>query len=134
MNHMASSSIGFWLAYSGIGLALGANVALADKAADVVVQADSSAMSVMRVARGSPVHLVSLARSVSYADIDFNSPAADADLQKRIGEAAAELCRRIGERYPQSLPGNRDCTAIAVKDALRKIRAGELAAQRRASN
>jgi UrcA family protein len=132
MNEKALSSRGFWLVCSGLGLALGANTVLADKTADLVVQADSSAITVTRVARGSPVHVVSLARRVSYGDLNFNAPTASAELEKRISDAAVEVCKRLDEGFPDSRPSGRACVEIAVKDALRKVHAGEVAAQRRA--
>ena len=128
------SSCKYWLACSAIVVGLGANAALADKSLDVVVQADNSAITVKRVAPGSPVHVVSLARRVSYGDIDFNSPTADADLEKKISAAAADVCQKLDERFPDSKPSGRACTAIVVKDALRKVHANEMAAQRKASN
>ncbi len=128
MNEKASSSCGFWLAVSGFGLALSAGAALADNTADVVVQADNSPITVTRAAPGSPVHLVSLARHVSYRDIDFNSPTADAQLQKRISAAATDVCRKLGESFPDSTPSGRACTEIAVKDALRKVHASKMSA------
>lgn len=132
MNEKASFSSGFWLACSGLGLALGMNTALADKPADVVVRADSSAISVRQVARASPVHIVSAARRVSYGDLNFNTPTASAELEKRISEAAVDVCRRLDQRYPDSTPSGRACAQIAVKDALRKVQASEIAAQRQA--
>jgi UrcA family protein len=132
MNEKASSSSGFWLVCSGLGLALGTNTALADKPADVVVRADSSAITVTQVARGSPVHIVSATRRVSYGDLNFNTPTASAVLEKRISDAAADVCRRLDERFPESTPSGRACAEIAIKDALRKVHDSEMAAQRKA--
>ncbi len=135
MNVKTWSSGGFWLACSGLGLALGgANVAWADNTVDLLVQADTSPIKVVRVAPGSPVHIVSLGRKVSYSDINFNSPTADADLEKRLSDAAVHVCQRLDESFPDSRPRGQTCAELAVKDALRKVHANELAAQRRASN
>lgn len=135
MNDKTSSSCAYWLAFFGFAVGLGANVAMADRSTDaVVVQADNSAMTVTQVARMSTVHVVSVARRVSYGDINFNSPSADVELEKRIRDAATEACQRIDERFPQSSPSGRACVAIAVNDALRKVRANETAARRKASN
>jgi UrcA family protein len=128
-----SSCFGFWLACLGFGVSLGASVAFADNT-DVVVQAASSAITVTQAARMSPVHVVSLAERVSYRDINFNSPTADAQLQKRIRDVAVDVCQKLDERFPESKPSGRACVALAVKDALRKIHADEMAAQRKASN
>ena len=127
------SSFGFWLAGIGFGASLGASVAAADDTG-VVVQGNSSAITVTQTARMSPVHLVSLTERVSYRDINFNSAAADVQLQKRIRDAAVDVCQKLDERFPDSKPSGQSCVALAVKDALRKVHAEELVAQRRASN
>jgi UrcA family protein len=128
-----SSSFGFWLAYLGFGVSLGANVVFADNT-DVIVQAASSPITVTQTARMSPVHLVSLAERVSYRDINFNSATADAQLEERIRDAAVDVCQKLDERFPESKPSGRACVAQAVKDALRKVHADEMVAQRKASN
>jgi UrcA family protein len=98
----------------------------------LVVQADGSEITVTRVAPGSPVHVVSLARRVSYADLNMNTPTASAELERRISDAAVEVCKRLDERFPDATPHGRACIEIAVKDALVKVHAGELNAQRKA--
>jgi UrcA family protein len=128
-----SPSFGFWLACFSFGASLIANAASADNT-DVVVQAASSAITVTRAARMSPVHLVSLSERVSYRDINFNSPTADAQLQKRIRDAAVNACQKLDERFPDSKPSGQACVALAVKDALRRVHDEEMIAQRKASN
>jgi len=105
---------------------------LADKADDVVVQGNSSEITVTRVAQGSPVHIVSLARRVSYGDLNMNTPTASAELERRISDAAVDVCKRLDERFPDAKPNGRACIETAVKDALRKVHAGEMNAQRKA--
>jgi UrcA family protein len=126
MNYHVLSSCGLWLVCGGLGLAPGTNTALADKAAALVVQADGSEITVTRVAQGSPVHVVSLARRVSYADLNLNTPTASAELERRISDAAVDVCKRLDERFPEAKPNGRACIEIAVKDALRKVHAGEM--------
>jgi len=126
-------SFSIWLACFGLGVSLGANVAVADNT-DLIVQADSSAITVTQAARMSPVHLVSLAERVSYRDINLNSATADVQLQKRIRDAAVDVCQKLDERFPQSKPSGRACVSLAVKDALRKVYSKEMVAQRKASN
>jgi UrcA family protein len=132
MNENVLSSRCLWLVCGGLGLALSTNTALADKAADLLVQADSSEITVTRVAQGSPVHIVSLARRVSYGDLTMNTPTASAELERRISNAAVEVCKRLDERFPDATPNGRACIEAAVKDALRKVHAGESNAQRKA--
>jgi UrcA family protein len=135
MNEYILSSRCLWLVCGGLGLALSTNTALADpaeRAAGLLVQADSSEITVTRVAQGSPVHLVSLARRVSYGDLNMNTPTASAELERRISNAAVEVCKRLDERFPDATPNGRACIDTAVKDALRKVHAGESNAQRKA--
>ena len=127
-------SSGLWLVGCAVGLTLSASVAVADNTAEVVVQAGSPVITVTQLSRGSPVYVVSSARKVSYADINFNSPTADSELTKRIQDAAMNVCRRLDENFPDSGPRGRACAEIAVKQALRKVHQNEMAAQRNASN
>jgi UrcA family protein len=132
MNQNALPSCGLWLVCGGLGLALGTNIALADNTADVIVQANGSEITVTRVAQGSPVHVVSLARRVSYGDLNLNTPTASAELERRISDAAVDVCKRLDERFPDATPNGRACIETTVKDALRKVHAGDKNAQRRA--
>jgi UrcA family protein len=132
MNQNLLSSRGLWLVCGGLGLALGTNFALADKAADLLVQADGSEITVTRVAPGSPVHVVSLARRVSYGDLNMDTPIASAELERRISDAAVDICKRLDERFPDAKPNGRACIETAVKDALRKVHVAEMNAQRKA--
>jgi len=132
MNQNVLSSRGLWLVCGGLGLALSTNTALADKTTDVVVQSDASVITVTREARGSPVHIVSLARRVSYGDLNFNTATASAELERRISDAAVDVCKRLDERFPDAKPNGRACIEATVKDALRKVHAGEMNAQRKA--
>jgi UrcA family protein len=132
MNENVLSSRGLWLVCGGLGLALSTHAALADKAADLLVQADGSEITVTRVAQGSPVHVVSLARRVSYGDLNMNTPTASAELERRISDAAVEVCKRLDERFPDATPNGHACIETAVKDALRKVHVGEMNARRKA--
>jgi UrcA family protein len=135
MNQNLLSSRGLWLVCGGLGLALGTHIAVADpaaRAADLLVQADGSEITVTRVAQGSPVHLVSLARRISYGDLNMSTPTASAELERRISDAAVDICKRLDERFPDARPNGRACIETAVKDALRKVHAGESNAQRKA--
>jgi UrcA family protein len=135
MNENLLSSRGLWLVCGGLGLALGTHIALADpaaRAADLLVQADGSDITVTRVAQGSPVHVVSLARKISYGDLNMNTPTASAELKRRISDAAVDICKRLDERFPDARPNGRACIETAVKDALRKVHVAELNAQRKA--
>ena len=83
MNKKASVSRASWLVCSTLGLAFGADVALAQQAADVVVQADRPEIMVKTPVRGSVIKEISLAQPVSYADLNLTTPAGVAELKKR---------------------------------------------------
>jgi UrcA family protein len=132
MNQNVLPSCGLWLVCGGLGLALGTSAALADNTADVIVQANGSEITVTRLAQGSPVHVVSLARRVSYGDLNLSTPTASAELERRISDAAVDVCKRLDERFPDATPNGRACIETTVKNALRKVHSGEKNAQRRA--
>ena len=64
----------------------------------------------------------------------FNSPNAYVELEKRIRDAAVSGCQKLDERFPEGKPSGAACAEIAAKNALRKIHASEIAAQRAASD
>jgi UrcA family protein len=124
MNERLPISRALWLVCSGLCIAFGVDVAAAQQTTDVVVQADYPAITVKRAAPSSPVHVISLARHVSYADLDSSTPAGAAELKRRINDAAEDICKRLDELYPDSKPSGRACTEIAVKNAMRKVGGG----------
>jgi len=130
MNKKASVSRASWLVCSTLGVAFGADVALAQQAADVVVQADRPEIMVKTPVRGSVIKEISLAQHVSYADLNLTTPAGVAELKKRITAAADVVCKKIGKIYPESRPKGRTCTEITVKDALHKVHTASIAALR----
>ncbi len=130
MNNKASVSRASWLVCSALGVAFGAGVAMAQPAADVVVQADRPEIMVKTPVRGSVVKEISLAQHVSYADLNLTTPAGVAELEKRITEAAEVVCKKIGRIYPASRPKGHTCTEITVKDALHKVQTASIAALR----
>jgi UrcA family protein len=131
MNEITSISRVLWLVCSGLGLVFGAGVAAAQQTTDVVVRADHPAITVRRAAPNSPVHLVSLTRHVSYADIDSSTPAGAAELKKRINDAAEDVCRRLDQLFPDSRPSGHTCTETTAKNAMRKMRADAVASERK---
>ncbi|MGA2840630.1 MAG: UrcA family protein [Steroidobacteraceae bacterium] len=130
MNNKASITRASWLVYSAFGCAFGANVVMAQQAADVVVQADRPEITVKMPVRGSVVKEVSLAQHVSYGDLDLTTPAGAAELEKRVTAAAEAVCKKLGKVYPDSRPKGHSCTEITVKDAMHKVRGTSIAAVR----
>jgi len=130
MNNKASITRASWLVYSAFGCAFGANVVMAQQAADVVVQADRPEITVKMPVRGSVVKEISLTQHVSYGDLDLTTPAGVAELEKRITVAAEAVCEKLDKVYPDSRPKGQTCTAISVKDAMHKVTAASVAAVR----
>jgi UrcA family protein len=64
--------------------------------------------------------------------LNLNAPTASAELERRISDAAVDVCKRLDERFPDATPNGRACIETTIKDALRKVHAGEKNAQRRA--
>ena len=67
------------------------------------------------------VSVITVNRSVSYADLDLTKDAAI--FEKRINDAAAEACRVLDKRYPKSVyipvSPNEDCAANAAANAMK---------------
>ena len=70
-----------------------------------------------------PIEVVSVNRSVSYADLDLAKDADAATLGKRINDAAADACRALDKRYPKKIyipvSPNEDCAANAAGNAMK---------------
>lgn len=108
---------------AAFGLALATGVAGGQQTDDLIVRADRPEVVVKRQAPNSPVHLVSLARHVSYADLDSRSVAGAEVLRQRVNEAAVEVCRKLDDLYPDSAPRGRACVQTAVKQAMHRLEA-----------
>ena len=70
-----------------------------------------------------PIEVVSVNRSVSFADLDLSKDADAATLGKRINDAAADACRALDRRYPKKtyipVSPNEDCAANAAANAMK---------------
>lgn len=70
-----------------------------------------------------PIEVVSVNRSVSFADLDLTKDADAATLGKRINDAAADACRVLDQRYPKKtyipVSPNDDCAANAAGNAMK---------------
>ncbi len=83
---------------------------------------------------GNPIEVVSLTRTVSYADLDLGKPQDAAELRRRIRATANEACRELDRRAPSNLllgPHPDVCVREATTQAL--VLAGRVIAAARAT-
>lgn len=90
-----------------------------------VVFHDTKPRAGSRVSGGGmlrPIEVVSVNRSVSFADLDLTKDADAATLGKRVNDAAADACRLLDRRYPKKIyipvSPNEDCAAKAAGNAM----------------
>lgn len=70
---------------------------------------------------GIPVSLLSIEKSVSYADLDLTKEAGAAQFRARIRDTAAELCKALDSKYPRAMyiPVNdQDCVKATTDSAM----------------
>ena len=91
-----------------------------------VVFHDTKAPAGSRAAGGGmlrPIEVVSVNRSVSFADLDLSKDADAATLAKRVNDAAADACRALEQRYPKKtyipVSPSEDCAANAAANAMK---------------
>ena len=102
----AAAAAGLFLA--GVVQSLHAQPATAPPPAGYVKEIPVLAPEVVRerVGRGrhgQPVEVASLARSVSYADLDLTKPSDQKVLKDRVWATARTACRELGARTPLTL-------------------------------
>ena len=133
------------LAFLKMGLLISAGLMLADSLAvaqqtatevvghEVVVVVAPSVVIYEPAAPGSsraagrgmlrPIEVVSINRSVSFADLDLSKDSDIAIFHRRIIDAASESCRVLDERYPKNIyipvSPNEDCAATAAGNAMK---------------
>jgi UrcA family protein len=66
---------------------------------------------------GAPIIDVTVARPVSYRDLDMLSPAGWAVLRQRITATAREQCQGLEQQYPIGNPDSVQCAQEAVRNA-----------------
>jgi UrcA family protein len=67
--------------------------------------------------------LVSLARPVSYSDLDMSKPAGVAELQARARKTVGDVCQDLTRLYPRGqFIYNTDCVKKATDDAMETIK------------
>jgi UrcA family protein len=75
-----------------------------------------------RTVSGIPLRDVSLSYGVNIADLNLASQYGPIALEKRVHDAAQAACEELGRRFPQSSPGDAECTRAAADKAMVKAR------------
>lgn len=91
-----------------------------------VVIHDNKAPASNRVSGGGmlrPIEVVSVNRSVSYADLDLGKPADVTTFVRRIDDAAKDACAALDKIYPKAIyipvSPDENCTRNAAGNAMR---------------
>jgi UrcA family protein len=69
------------------------------------------------------VQEASLSANVAYGDLNLRTRSGVRALRVRIADAADGMCARLEFRYPVGEPDRASCTRIAMREALRQVRA-----------
>lgn len=82
---------------------------------------------------GIPIEQVTLSRHVSYKDLNLNTPAGAAELDKRIKATAQEACDQLKTLYPldSTETDNRQCVSDAMQRATQQAKNLEASRQGR---
>lgn len=80
------------------------------------------------------LEMVSITRSVSFADLDLSDPGQAKQLESRVDIAAHDACREIEKKFPRSqyrpVPEDQNCAGNAKLAAMIAVRALEAAASK----
>ena len=78
------------------------------------------------------LEMVSVTRTVSFADLDLSDPGQVKQLRSRVDIAAHDACAEIEKKFPRALyvpvPENQDCVGHARSAAMIAVKALEVAA------
>jgi UrcA family protein len=76
------------------------------------------------MARETTTEKISVAKPVSYADLDLSKPADVEKLKQRVRQAAQDACGQLHSRFPQTLNpdlGEPDCVSAATDKAMAQL-------------
>ena len=127
---------GAFLAFAATGLVINPDPAIAQQAAEevieeIVVEAPIVRRRVGRTTSGVPIEVIELRRRVSYADLDLSKYADVTELKTRIETTAKESCERLSDMFPLD-PSDRleirRCTNEAVDSTEEEVQAAIAAA------
>lgn len=88
--------------------------------------------SMMSKKSATGLEMVSISRSVSFADLDLADPGQAKQLESRVDIAAHDACRELEKKFPKSqyrpVPEDQNCAGNAKAAAMIAVRALEAAA------
>jgi UrcA family protein len=76
------------------------------------------------MARETTTEKISVAKPVSYADLDLSKPADVEKLKQRVRQAAQDACGQLHSRFPQTIHpdlGEPDCVSAATDQAMARL-------------
>jgi UrcA family protein len=127
---MALKSIGiqimkvqiFAAAVGAVAVGLIGSIAIADDNSNVTVQASRvMKKDAGRTSSGIPIVDMSLSYGVSTSGLDLVKHADVVELEKRVNDAARAACQELGRQYPDSTPGDAECTRASVSNAMPRV-------------
>lgn len=106
----------------GAGLVVANSAAIAQPIEEVIVTAPRTVHQTIGRSSitGAPIELISIARQVSYADLDLSKTSDANELEKRVDDTARDLCQELDKMYPLE-PKDRNCVSKASDDARKQV-------------
>ena len=104
-------------------LGLNATAGAANQLAPVTLNATPVVSTVVgRTSLGAPITVMTVTRTVNYADLNLATRSGAAALVKRVKAAALAACRRLDADSLMERPETLACARKAESDALRQVR------------
>jgi UrcA family protein len=88
---------------------------------EVVTVEVARSQKVAQTRYGVPVREITIASSVSYADLDLATPQGAKELEKRIRETATSSCKEMDVKFPVEGYGQDECIKNAVDGAMSQV-------------
>jgi len=88
---------------------------------EVVTVEVARSQKVAQTRYGVPVREITIASSVSYADLDLATPKGIKELEKRIRETATSSCKEMDVKFPVEGYGQDECIKNAVDGAMSQV-------------
>jgi UrcA family protein len=115
------------------GMCIGTTVLADDQVPTIKIEASVISKKVIAMSSsGVPTEEVSVARRVSYADLDLKTYVGAAALKRRVHKAAELACKQVDDLYPLERPEAPSCIRQALAAANQQVEAAIADAQRTA--
>ena len=88
---------------------------------EVVTVEVARSQNVAQTRYGVPVREITIASSVSYADLDLATQQGAKELEKRIRETATSSCKEMDVKFPVEGYGQDECIKNAVDGAMSQV-------------